>query len=95
MEYGEATQPEATAPPQQNKLRKEDQKHYINLALKQLKPDEALVLRMFYLLELRIKEIERATGFSKAKIKVDLHRGRQNISQTLRALLGAEIEDLL
>ncbi|MEL7251659.1 MAG: RNA polymerase sigma factor [Bacteroidota bacterium] len=95
MEYGETTELVSSIPPQQNKLREEDQKRYIQLALEQLKPDEALVLRMFYLLELRIKEIERATGFSKAKIKVDLHRGRQNLSQILRTLLGSEIEDLL
>ena len=95
MEYGETTELVSSIPPQQNKLREEDQKRYIQLALEQLKPDEALVLRMFYLLELRIMEIERATGFSKAKIKEDLHRGRQNLSLILRTLLGTEIEDLL
>ena len=39
-----------------------DQKKYIQLALQQLKPDEALVLRLFYLCELSIKEIEALTG---------------------------------
>lgn len=76
-------------------LRKGDQKRYINLALDQLKPDEALVLRLFYLLELSIKEIVKATGFSKSKIKVDLHRGRHNLLQILQDLLGPEIKELL
>ncbi len=95
VEYAEASQNAVTDITQLNTLREEDQKRYIKLALEQLKPDEALVLRLFYLLELRIKEIESSTGFSKAKIKVDLHRGRQNLSQILRTLLGSEIEDLL
>jgi len=38
-------------------LRLEDQKKYIQKAMEQLKTDEALVLRLFYLCEMSLKEI--------------------------------------
>ncbi|MCH2192815.1 RNA polymerase sigma factor [Kordia sp.] len=78
-----------------DKLKAKDQKKYINLALEKLRPDEALVLRLFYLCELKISEITESTGFSISKIKVDLSRGRKNINFQLRKLLGTEIDNLL
>lgn len=77
------------------KLVEEEQKRYISEALKRLKTDEALVLRMFYLCEMRIKEISEITSFSAAKIKVDLHRGRANLETELRKMLGSELNSLL
>lgn len=78
-----------------DKLKENDQKKYINLALEKLRADEALVLRLFYLCELKISEIAESTGFSKSKIKVDLSRGRSNLSFQLRQILGTEINNLL
>ncbi|MDH7444380.1 RNA polymerase sigma factor [Aquimarina sp. 2201CG14-23] len=78
-----------------NKLNEADQKKYIHLALEKLKPDESLLLRLFYLSELRIKEIEDVTGFSTSKIKVDLHRGRENLYFQLKQLLGNDLKHLL
>jgi RNA polymerase sigma-70 factor (ECF subfamily) len=72
-----------------------DQKKYINLALEKLRPDESLLLRLFYLSELHIKEIEKITGFKTSKIKVDLHRGRENLHFQLKQLLGNDIKYLL
>ncbi|MEM1137537.1 MAG: sigma-70 family RNA polymerase sigma factor [Bacteroidota bacterium] len=76
-------------------LKDEDQKHYINLALTRLRADEALVLRLFYLCELSIKEIKGITKFKPSKIKVDLHRGRDNLQFHLKQLLGEDINYLL
>ncbi|MEO1031151.1 MAG: sigma-70 family RNA polymerase sigma factor [Bacteroidota bacterium] len=76
-------------------LMEKDQKHYINKALSLLRPDEALVLRLFYLCELSIREIEEITKFKTSKIKVDLHRGRENLNFQLRQLLGDDIKHLL
>ena len=76
-------------------MKENDQKHYIKKALALLKPDEALVLRLFYLCELSIKEIEEITQFKTSKIKVDLHRGRGNLSFQLKQLLGEDIKHLL
>ncbi len=77
------------------KLNTKEQQNIINTALKKIKSDEALVLRLFYLCELKISEIEKITSYSKSKIKVDLHRGRQNLQSVLNKLLGTEIENLL
>ena len=76
-------------------LTEADQKKYINLVLDQMKPDEALVLRLHYLNELKIKEIEAITDFSTSKIKVSLHRGRENFHSKLKRLLGKDIKHLL
>ncbi len=72
-----------------------DQKRYINKALMLLRVDEALVLRLFYLCELSIKEIEEATQFKTSKIKIDLYRGRENLNFQLKRLLGDDIKYLL
>lgn len=76
-------------------LNEADQKKYIQLALQLLKTEEALVLRLFYLCELSIKEIEPITGFKNSKIKVLLHRGRGNIHFQLKQLLGDDLKYLL
>lgn len=73
----------------------EDQKKYINLAFKKMRPNEALVLKLFYLCDLQMKEIQEITGFKQSKIKVDLHRGRENFHFRLKQLLGGEINQLL
>ncbi|WP_318342753.1 RNA polymerase sigma factor [Flagellimonas baculiformis] len=75
--------------------KEQDQKKYIHQALDALKPDEALVLRLFYLYEHKIAEIQEITGFGKSKVKVALHRGRNNMEQELKKLLGNEIHELL
>ncbi|WP_299207574.1 RNA polymerase sigma factor [uncultured Dokdonia sp.] len=72
-----------------------DQKKYIQLALQRLKPDESLVLRLFYLCELSIKEIEEITNFKISKIKVLLHRGRSSIHFELKQLLRDDLKHLL
>lgn len=71
-----------------------DLRQIINQALKQMKADEALVLRLFYLSELSIEEVIQITGFSKSKVKVSLHRGRKSLAHILKQQLGKEIEDL-
>ncbi|MBW1296461.1 RNA polymerase sigma factor [Aquimarina litoralis] len=76
-------------------LKDADHKKYINLTLEKLKPDEALVLRLFYLCECKIKEIQDITGFKSSKIKVDLHRGRENFQFYLKQILGDDLNNLL
>jgi RNA polymerase sigma factor (sigma-70 family) len=73
----------------------EDQKIYIQKAMEQLKTDEALVLRLFYLCEMSLKEITAITKFSASKVRVDIHRGKKNIKYQLKQLLGEEINHLL
>lgn len=92
IEYGAQQQVMAT---ESTSLKLEDQQKYIQKAMGRLKSDEALVLRLFYLCEMSLKEIESISGFSASKIRVDLHRGRKNIEQQLKQLLGKEINSLL
>ena len=76
-------------------LKEEEQKKYVILALDRLKPDEALVLRLFYLCDMSLKEVQQITKFTSSKIKVDLHRGRKNMEIVLTGLLGNQLKDLL
>jgi RNA polymerase sigma-70 factor (ECF subfamily) len=78
-----------------NSLKEEAQRYYIQLAMASLASDEALVLRLFYLCELSIREVQEVTRFSNSKIKVCLHRGRKNMYQALQNLLGPESKQLL
>ena len=76
-------------------LEQDQQKKYINEALAALPTDQALVLRLFYLSELSLKEVGEATGFSKSKVKVSLHRGRIKLAEELKRIMGDELNELL
>ena len=60
-------------------LKIDDQKYFINEALKKISSKESLVLRLFYLDENSIEEISGITGWSSSNIKVILHRARTNL----------------
>jgi RNA polymerase sigma factor (sigma-70 family) len=60
-------------------LKLDDQKYFINEALKKLSSKEGLILRLFYLDENSIEEISDITGWSSSNIKVILHRARTNL----------------
>jgi len=72
-------------------LMHEEQSVLIKKVLKSMKTDEALLLRLFYLSELDIKEIMNITGFKESKIKVTLHRARKNLLQELKKVAGNEL----
>jgi len=61
------------------KLEVDDQKYFINEALKRISPKESLILRLYYLDENSIEEIGSETGWSTSNIKVILHRARINL----------------
>jgi RNA polymerase sigma-70 factor (ECF subfamily) len=65
------------------KLEVDDQKYFINEALKKISAKESLVLRLFYLDENSIEEIAGITGWSSSNIKVVLHRARINLRYVL------------
>ena len=76
-------------------LRDEERKKIINQILDQMKPKEALVLKLHYLGELKIPEIAKVTEMTTANIKVLLHRARKNFQFILDQLLGNEKKHLL
>jgi RNA polymerase sigma factor (sigma-70 family) len=67
-------------------LEERERKILINEALDRLPPDESLVLRLFYLEECSIKEVETITGWSSSKVKVSLHRARKRMLAILNIL---------
>ena len=68
-----------------SRIDEEDQRYYINEALKLLSPNESLALRLFYLGENSIEEITEITGWTSSNIKVILHRARTNMKHILKS----------
>ncbi len=66
--------------------KEENQKYYLNEALKKINSNESLALRLFYLEECSIEEIIEITGWSNSNVKVILHRGRSNLRQVLEKI---------
>lgn len=94
-QFSEIPEGRLANPPAASELQIHDQKKYIQLAMEQLRADESLILRLYYLSELKITEIKKITGFKESKIKVDLHRGRNNLQEILKKMMGEEINTLL
>lgn len=63
-----------------NKLEEDERNIRINKVLALMKPKEALVLKLHYLHEQSIEEIEKITGFTKSNTKVLLFRARKTFS---------------
>jgi RNA polymerase sigma-70 factor (ECF subfamily) len=66
-------------------------RHIVNHILDLIKEEESLLLRLFYLAERSVAEINQITGFKDSKIKVTLHRARKSFQQKLEQIYGTEI----
>lgn len=75
----------------QNKMNSDHLNYYIDVSLIRMKPDESLVLKLFYLEEHTIDEI---TGWSKSNVKVTLHRARKSMKQLLKGTFNLKPEEL-
>ena len=53
-------------------------------AIAHLNPDEAGIIRMFYLEEMTIKELAEITGNSISNVKVKLFRGRKKLGEIIK-----------
>lgn len=76
-------------------LAEDERKHYINMVLQQMIPNDSLVLRLFYLSEQSMKEIANITGFSDSKIKTVLHRARKRFYVLLMNELKHEVKSIV
>lgn len=65
-------------------LKNQDLKVLIKKVFERIPTKEALVLQLFYLDDQSITEIEEITDFTKANIKVLLHRGRNSFYIALK-----------
>ena len=68
----------------------EDRNQSLKTVLMQLSSDEQVLIQLFYLEELSVKEIADITGLSDSNIKVKLHRSKQK----LREIIVEEHSDL-
>ncbi len=76
------------------KMEEDNQRYYINEALKKLSANYSLSLRLFYLQDYTIEEITEVTGWSNSNTKVILHRARNQMKVLLTNLLNINKEDL-
>ncbi|NDV96640.1 RNA polymerase sigma factor [Dysgonomonas sp. 521] len=65
----------------------EDKLHYLDIVLKMMPPDDALLISMFYLNDHSIKDISIITGNSEANVKVKLHRIRKFMNFEINKLI--------
>jgi len=68
---------------------------HLQWAIQQLKPDDAVIITLFYLNEKTIKEIAEITGLTETNIKTKLHRSRETLQERLNEHLKTEIQDFL
>ncbi|MGD2035576.1 MAG: sigma-70 family RNA polymerase sigma factor [Bacteroidales bacterium] len=65
-------------------LHEEEQKEMICNILNTLTTSESLILRLFYLEELNLKEVSKITGFSLSNVKVILYRARRKFAARVK-----------
>ena len=71
-------------------MKEDQQKYFIDLALKSIPSKEALVLNLFYLEEYSVQEVSGLTGWSDSNVKVILFRARKNMYSELSKILKTE-----
>ena len=75
-------------------LQEEEQGYYIDLAMQQLVPKEAIALTLHYLQDQSLEQIHQITGWSVSNVKVILHRARRSMYAQLGVLLKKEKREL-
>lgn len=78
-----------------NELKKNEQKKYVNLAINQLKEEDAILITLYYLYENTIEEISEITQLTITNVKVKIHRARKKFYDELKLLLKEEVRTLL
>jgi RNA polymerase sigma-70 factor (ECF subfamily) len=78
-----------------DRIKSEERMKYIKEALGKMGEQQQILVQLFYLEELSMKEIEEITGIKINSIKIGLMRARQNLLKHLSASLQGEINSLL
>jgi RNA polymerase sigma factor (sigma-70 family) len=68
---------------------------YLNQAIEQLLPDDAVIITMFYKGEQSLEEIGQALGMEANTVKVKLFRARQRLKEKLERNLKHEAKELI
>lgn len=69
--------------------------YYLNMAIGQLLPDDAVMITLFYNGEQSIEEIAGTLGIETGTVKVKLFRARQRLKEKLERLLKHEVKELI
>lgn len=68
---------------------------YLNKAIEQLLPDDAMIITLFYKGEQSLEEIAVALGIEPNNVKVKLFRARQRLKEKLEHNLKHEVNELI
>lgn len=74
--------------PDIDSLSTEEQLRYLDIVMKKLKPDEAMLISLFYLDNLSILQIADISGLSQSNVKVKLHRIRKFMNFEINKLIA-------
>ncbi len=69
--------------------------YYLNQAIEQLLPDDALIITLFYKGEQSLEEIAVTLGIEPNNVKVKLFRARQRLKEKLERTLKHEVKELI
>jgi len=68
---------------------------YLNQAIEQLLPDDAMIITLFYKGEQSLEEIAATIGIEPNNVKVKLFRARQRLKEKLERNLKHEVNELI
>lgn len=73
----------------------EIQQKHLSESLEQLSDDDYLIVKMFYMQEMSVKDISSVNGLSEANVKVKLHRIRKKLYCNMNEMLkGVEVSQM-
>jgi len=78
-----------------NMAEQKSRSYYLNRAIGQLLPDDAMIITLFYKGEQSLEEIAQAMGLEANTVKVKLFRARQRLKERLERTLKHEVNELI
>jgi RNA polymerase sigma-70 factor (ECF subfamily) len=78
-----------------NNAENKSRSFYLNEAIAQLMPDDAMIITLFYNGEQSLEEIGQTMGIEPGTVKVKLFRARQRLKEKLERNLKHEVKELI
>ncbi len=78
-----------------DQIKHNEQQYFIQMGFNQLKEDDVVVLSLFYLKELHVKEIAEILNLEENTVKVRIHRARKKLAEKMAYLVNNNVNDLL
>lgn len=73
----------------------EEQQVLLKEAMENLSDDDYLIVKLFYLEELSVKDISQVNGLSQANVKVKLHRIRKKLYCSMKDSMEKKVETVI